>query len=123
MAVTVDIPDRSQLWTQADALREANGLRFTIVSRTRGGVGADGKALPRKKDGRHSTLTASGKMLSTLRAYGTPDGDAVVEATVPYAEHVEAQGRVFLDLTPTERADLESRVAATIAKRAGVVAR
>lgn len=119
MPVTLDLPDREALWTQADATAEAHRIRFDIVNRTRGGVGSDGEAFKRKKDGSPSNLIASGQMLSTLKAYGTPDGDAVVEATVDYAEHVEAAGRAFLDLTPAERDALVERVSAKIAKRAG----
>lgn len=83
----------------------ARWIRDTIVTRTRAGIGADGRKLAPLDTGKPSTLTKSGRMLDTLRI--TIDDDGVtITPTVDYARYV-SQERPFLGLTDGELPDLD----------------
>lgn len=80
-------------------------IRDTIVSRTRAGIGVDGKQLKPLDTGRPSTLTKSGKLLDTLRIEVT-DAGVTITPTVDYARYVSRE-RPFLGLADAELPDLD----------------
>lgn len=121
MAVTVELPTRRPLMPPEELRGIGERTAATVRARTRSGVGADGRTLRRREDGRPSTLTETGRLLDSLRVE-VRGSTASVVATVPYAEHVQ-RDRPFLGLTPSEVEQLARTVGDGIAERAGAVQR
>lgn len=104
-----------ELLTRSDLAAVGEAVADAIRTRTRGGVGADGKRLARRADGSASTLTDTGRMLDSLLVTAT-DRCVTVAPTVAYARHADA-ARPFVGLTPEQQHDtadraLEGRLAA-----------
>lgn len=118
MPVTLTLPPRQPLWTEGDSRDLGAEVLATVSARTAAGRGADGKPLRPLADGSPSKLRRSGRLQASLEVEASGTRASVV-ATVPYARHVEAQGRPFLGLTPTEAAGVFERVGDVIALRAG----
>lgn len=121
MSVTLSLPDRAALWTEADSRSLSLQILGTVVARTRDGIDADGHPFKAMADGTPCDLIESGSLIGGLRASSTAT-TATVSSAAPYAAHVEAAGRRFLDLTAGERAELVDQITETIIERAGAKA-
>lgn len=117
MSVTLKLPERRPPWTAADAASLTERVRDTIIARTRRGVGSDGRRFDRKADGSPSRLQDTGRLLDSLQGRVESD-QAVVEATVDYAQYVE-QERPFLALTKAESKKLQRELEREIGVRLG----
>lgn len=92
-----------------DLERLAKRLEEKTVSRSKAGRSVLGKEFPDKKDGTKSTLTDTGRLLSSITSKVSEKLVIEVSTDVEYAEYVE-EDRPFLGIGDDEEKIIEEEI-------------